>query len=114
MKGAEAQGLPKEHLLLPFLLEVVQIPPRKDRKKQARRKNPMGGMAGMSLLGDSVAVGQQPSTRESGQGTEVVSLGLQQGRLVAVCVHRDAEWGGLEYKRECTFGVPGRLEWQRP
>lgn len=75
----------------------------------------------MSSLGDSVAVGQQPSTwagrprvegvGESGQGVEGLPLSLQQGQLVAVCVHQDAEWGKLGHKRGSTFGVPGRLEW---
>lgn len=102
MSATEDQHLPREHFLLP----------------SARRKNlPEGGMAGMSLLGDSVAVGQQPSTwpgrpRVEGavgsqQGTEVVSLGLQHGQLVAVCVHQDAHCGELEHTRESTFGVPG-------
>lgn len=65
----------------------------------------MGGMAGMSSRGDSVAVGQQPSTwagrprvegvGESGQeGMKMVPLSLQQEQLVAVCVHQDAECGG--------------------
>lgn len=68
----------------------------------------MGWLAGMSSLGDSVAVGQQPSAwvgrprgegvGESGQGMEGVSLGLQQGRLVVGCVHRDAEWWELGHK----------------
>lgn len=61
----------------------------------AKRKNPMGGMAGMSLLRDSVAVGQQPSTwagkprgaGESGHGTDSSGIpGSVTGRLVAVCM----------------------------
>lgn len=69
---------PKSSFFLLFLLEAMQIPPRRASKEEEPGKKeepsiPMGGMAGMSLLGDSVTVGQQPST---GHGTGVASLGL--------------------------------------
>lgn len=101
MKAAEDQQLPKEHLL-PALSSGGCADPTQEGQQEAGKKEEPFGRDGWNVLAGRFC-GSWPAaihlgTKAKGRGSwgvrardRVVSLGLQQGRLVAVCVHRDAQ-----------------------